>query len=310
MLGRPKNRRRKETKESERRWLPRVNWRRVATSTASILGVCLVVAGVLWALDQPIQTVSVAGRFQRVAPGDVERIVKEHVRGMGLLSVDLATVRKALHEIPWVDAVSVQRAWPRGLNVLVIEQVAAARWGSNGLLNRRGELFATAERHIPPELAQLSGPDGKEAVVAEKYLAVQGRLLQAGLRMTAMRLDARGAWEFDLSDGVTVRLGRRQFDERFEKFMAAALKLVTQRGDDIQYVDMRYTNGFAIGWRGGAAVATSKKDSLGAICPPGGQLNSAAGSDASIRALEGRRPAPSRGVCPAIQSDEDGGRDA
>jgi cell division protein FtsQ len=253
MLGRPKNRRRKEQKGAERRWrLPDINWRRLAVSAASIAAVCAVVAGTLWALDQPIQTVSVSGRFQRVAPVDVERIVREHVRGMGLLSVDLAAVRKALHEVPWVDAVSVQRAWPRGLNVLVIEQVAAARWGESGLLNTRGELFARAERHIPPELAQLSGPEGKESVVAEKYLAVQGRLMQAGLRLTAMRLDARGAWELDLSDGVTVRLGRRQFDERFEKFMSAALKLVTQRGDDIQYIDMRYTNGFAIGWRGGA----------------------------------------------------------
>ena len=34
--------------------------------------------------------------------------------------------------------------------------------------------------------------------------------------------------------------------------MTAALKLVTQRGEDIAYVDMRYTNGFAIGWRGNA----------------------------------------------------------
>jgi cell division septal protein FtsQ len=35
--------------------------------------------------------------------------------------------------------------------------------------------------------------------------------------------------------------------------MSTALKLVTQRGEDIAYVDMRYTNGFAIGWRGAAA---------------------------------------------------------
>ena len=55
--------------------------------------------------------------------------------------------------------------------------------------------------------------------------------MQAGLRLTALRLDARGAWEFDLANGVTVRLGRRQVDERFEKFMNAALKLVTQRGE-------------------------------------------------------------------------------
>jgi cell division protein FtsQ len=251
MLGRRKKNSRKQTTES--RWqLPDINWRTLGMSVGSIAAVCAVAAVVTWTLDQPIQSVSVSGRFQRVAPVDVERVVKQQVRGSGLLSVNLDSVRKAIHTLPWVDAVSVQREWPRGLHVLVIEQVAAARWGETGLLNTRGELFSKDERHMPPELAELSGPQGKEAVVAQRYLAAQGRLIQAGLRLTAMRLDARGAWEFDLSNGVTVRLGRRQIDERFDKFINAALKLVTQRGGDISYVDMRYTNGFAIGWRGRA----------------------------------------------------------
>jgi cell division protein FtsQ len=241
-------------RQAQSRWkLPDINWRALGMSVGSVAGVCAVAAAVTWTLDQPIESVSVAGRFQRVAPMDVERVVKQSVRGAGLLSVNLDNVRKAIHTLPWVDAVSVQRAWPRGLHVLVIEQVAAARWGETGLLNTRGELFSKDEHHIPPELAQLSGPPGKESEVAQRYLAVQGRLIQAGLRLTALRLDARGAWEFDLSNGVAVRLGRRQIDERFDKFIDAAAKLVTQRGDDISYVDMRYTNGFAIGWRGGAS---------------------------------------------------------
>jgi cell division protein FtsQ len=257
LLGRSKKNCRKQTETGL--GLPAINWRGLAMSVGSLAGVCVVAGIVTWTLDQPIQSVSVSGRFQRVAPVDVERVVKQQVRGAGLLSVNLDAVRHAIHTLPWVDAVSVQRAWPRGLRVLVIEQVAAARWGETGLLNTRGELFSRDERHMPTELAQLSGPDGKESVVAQRYLAAQGRLIQAGLRLTAMRLDARGAWEFDLSNGVTVRLGRRQIDERFDKFINAALKLVTQRGDDISYVDMRYTNGFAIGWRGGA-THSAKED--------------------------------------------------
>jgi hypothetical protein len=31
-----------------------------------------------------------------------------------------------------------------------------------------------------------------------------------------------------------------------------AAKLVSQRATDIAYVDMRYSNGFAVGWKGGA----------------------------------------------------------
>lgn len=259
MLGRPKNRRRKA---EERRWrLPALNWRYLGIGAAALAACGCAAAGVMWAFNQPIETVAVEGRFQRVAPVDVERVVKEHLHGVGLLSVDLNKVRAAIHTLPWVDAVSVQRAWPRGLTVLVIEQTAAARWGERGLLNVRGELFDTDERHVPPELAQLEGPEGKEAVVAQRYLAAEGRLAQAGLRLTALRLDARGAWEFDLANGVTVRLGRRQVDERFEKFMNTALKLVSQRGEDIAYVDMRYTNGFAIGWRGAQPPAAQPAES-------------------------------------------------
>ena len=253
MFNRRAHNRRKPAPRA-RRELPALNWRYLGAAAAVLVALGAAMTGAAALFNQPIQTVAVQGRFQRVAPGDVERVVKASLHGAGLLSVDLAAVRRALHTLPWVDAVSVERAWPRGLTVLVIEQSAAARWGERGLLNTRGELFDPDAARIPPELAQLEGPPGKEGLVAQRYLGAEGRLQAAGVRMTALRLDARGAWEFDLANGVTVRLGRRQVDERFEKFMATALKLVTQRGEDIAYVDMRYSNGFAIGWRSGAAA--------------------------------------------------------
>src|SRR5437667_7484946 len=121
MFGRPRNRRRPTERALK---APATNWRAVALSLGTVAGVAAAVSAVSWAFDQPIETVAVTGRFQRVAPVDVERVVKEKVHGAGLLSVDLAAVRHAIHTLPWVDAVSVQRAWPRGLNVLVIEQTA------------------------------------------------------------------------------------------------------------------------------------------------------------------------------------------
>lgn len=251
MISNRRRNRRKQGESSSRFAMPAIDWRRWGATLASVVGITGAIALVTWTLDQPIESVSVSGRFQRVAPTDVERAVKAQVRGTGLVSVDLEGVQRAIEALPWVDTVTVQRAWPHGLQVVVVEQVAAARWRESGLLNTRGELFETEARYVPPELAQLSGPDGKETLVAQRYLATQGRLVEVGMRINALRLDARGAWELDLSNGVTVRLGRRLVDDRFDTFMRTAVKLVAQRPDDISYVDMRYTNGFAIGWKGG-----------------------------------------------------------
>lgn len=257
MIGKPRNRRKQSDRSgsSLRARLPKLSWKRIGMTLMSLAGVGAAAGVVLWSLDQPIDKVKVSGRFARVSAADVDRAVKQQVRNVGLVSVDLDTVRYAIEQIPWVDSVTVQRAWPHGLAVVVTEQVAAARWRQSGLLNTRGELFVADSRHVPLELAQLSGPDGTETEVAKHYLAWQGRVAEAGMRIVALRYDARGAWEFDLANGVTVRLGRRQFDDHFERFMSTAIKVVSQRANDIEYVDMRYTNGFAIGWRGATTVA-------------------------------------------------------
>ena len=253
MIGsRPRNRRRSE----ERSWQwPTVDWRRVMQGAVGLAALTLLVLLLQHALDRPVTAVAVEGRFQRVSPLEVEQAVRERLQGAGLVSADLDGVRRSLEALPWVDRASVARAWPTGLKVNLSEQVAAARWGANGLLNSRGELFISEARFVPVELPRLSGPLGTEGTVAQRYLAIQGRLAEGGVRLAALRLDARGAWEIDLDNGVSVRLGRRDVDERFERFAAAALRLVAQRGAEIAYVDMRYSNGFATGWRNGTRVA-------------------------------------------------------
>jgi cell division protein FtsQ len=165
------------------------------------------------------------------------------------MSADLDVIQRAVESVPWVDHARVQRRWPNSLHVTVIEETAVARWDQSGLLNTRGQLFVREAAHVPAELPRLSGPDGTEAEVAERYLAAQGRMLEAGMRIAALRLDERGAWEIDLDNGVTVRLGRRDVDERLERFVHTASQVIAHRMNEISYVDMRYSNGFAIGWR-------------------------------------------------------------
>ncbi|MDE2304141.1 MAG: cell division protein FtsQ/DivIB, partial [Gammaproteobacteria bacterium] len=212
-------------------------------------------------------------------PVEIEKAIAPYLSG-GLMSANLDAIRRAVEAIPWVDQVRVQRRWPTSLGLTVIEQTPAARWNGTGLLNRRGELFIRDATLIPPELPALSGPPGSESQVAQLYLANEPLVVEAGMRIAAVRLDARGAWEVDLSNGLTVRLGRSHVEQRLQSFVRTAAPIVAQRVAEIAYVDMRYANGFAVGWR---TVATP---AAGTAAAPG---TSGAGAKPPAQA---RTPAP------------------
>jgi cell division protein FtsQ len=253
-----RNRIKNRAKAEKRRWRwPKfvTDWRLHARRAALLLLLVAGLGALTWALDRPIRVISMDGSFQRVSPGQIEKAVAPFAQA-GFMSADLDAIQRAIEGVPWVEQARVQRRWPNSLHVTVIEQTAAARWGESGLLNTHGELFVRDAAHVPAELPRLSGPDGTEAQVAQRYLSIQGRMLEAGMRIAALRLDERGAWEMDLDSGVTVRLGRRQVEERIDRFIRTASPVIAHRLSEITYVDMRYSNGFAIGWRNQATPAS------------------------------------------------------
>jgi len=211
-----------------------------------------VVAAGLWGavllLDRPIRQVIVQGPFERVSVLQVEAAVGD-LRDAGFLGVRLDAVRARIVAIDWVDDAVVRRRWPAELEIVVIEQVPAASWGASGLLNTRGELFVRDTRHVPPELPRLHGPEGTERLVARRYLDARVALAAVGFGLRTLELDARGSWRMELSNGIEVRLGREAFERRLRRFARIAAPLLTSRVAEVGYIDLRYSRGFAVGWR-------------------------------------------------------------
>ncbi|MBT8136660.1 MAG: cell division protein FtsQ/DivIB [Gammaproteobacteria bacterium] len=221
--------------------------------TAAVVVVAVLV---VLLLDRPLTKVTIDGPFQRVTAVQLEAIVRSHLPA-SVLRADIADIRASLNAVDWVDRAAVRRRWPDELHVIITEQVPAARWGERGLLNTRGELFLREARHVPAELPRLDGPEGSEWQVAQRYLWMRDRLLAAGLGLAAVQLDARGAWQLRLTNGIEVRLGRDDSDKRIELFVEVVAPLIAPRAGEVAYVDMRYSNGFAVG-RGEAAVRTAE----------------------------------------------------
>lgn len=213
------------------------------------------VAGVyfisLWALDSQIDSVRIEGPFERVSAMQVEAAITPYLND-GFLTTDLRTVQRAISNLPWVARASVRRSWPAALSVSITEEHAAARWHKDGLLNTYGELFVEHASHIPAELPHLSGPAGTELQVARRFFDLNTKLEQRGLMAITLAVDERGSWELGLSNGMQVRFGAVAVEERTARFLNALDSALTVVADKVDYIDMRYTNGFAVGWKAGS----------------------------------------------------------
>ncbi|HJR68410.1 MAG TPA: cell division protein FtsQ/DivIB [Gammaproteobacteria bacterium] len=254
MFGPKANRRRVESRVARvrlptvgARWLRRLR----AALLVPVMAACLYgfYKGVELLLDQPVRKLVVEGTFQRVTPIQVEAAIADALGG-GFLTANLSALRERVEALDWVDRANVGRSWPDTLIVRVAEHQAAARWGDSGLLNVRGELFTERSQHALPELPSLAGPPGSERDVARRYLAVRGKLAEADLSLESLALDERGAWHLVLGGGQVIRLGRRDIDERLYRFFAVVAPALAAVLPRVDYVDLRYTNGFAVGWRG------------------------------------------------------------
>lgn len=254
-MARKQAKRRKQKKAAFR--MPKI---RVGRIVAPLVAVGIVVATyqlTIAMLDRTITSIEISGPFQRVTPLQIEEAISDEIE-KGFIGADLGRIRAQIGALPWIDQARVARRWPSRIAIAVTEQVPAAIWGERGLLNTRGDLFVQDARHIPAELPRLSGPDDSSARVARRYLEVRDQLIPVGLDLRSVHLDARGSWQMTLANGIEVRLGRRDVDARTDLFLAVVADIITGRAADIDYVDMRYGNGFTIGWKSGLPNSTDE----------------------------------------------------
>lgn len=235
-------------------------------SRGSILGVILLVvllgAGgrALWLwLDRPIERVSIRGDLEHVSADYLRGKLAPLVRGQTWLSVNLDTLRARARNIEWLDEVRVSRHWPNALTFELFEQQPVARWNDTSLLNPRGEPFLRDGVAVDEELPDLAGPGGSGAEVLGWYDHLQNQLKPLGLQVTQLRLEDRGAWRFQVNDGLWVMLGRNAREERLARFVAAWRRQLNSQASRIRYIDLRYPNGVAVAWHGESDAKLAEK---------------------------------------------------
>ncbi len=217
--------------------------------------------GLQWLQDPwrfPLEVIKIQGDFRYLDKARLQAVVEPHLDG-GFFTVDVGKVCEVIESMPWVASATVKRIWPDRLTVQVTEQLPVAHWGEDGYLNERGESFVPEPTQVAGDLPALAGPDGHEATVLETYRAMSRALAPTGLRVAGVTLDDRRAWRLRTGSGIALDLGRADTRRRLQRFVQAWPTVFVGRVDDLQRVDLRYSNGFSVRWQQANAKTNNSK---------------------------------------------------
>jgi cell division protein FtsQ len=206
----------------------------------------LVVGAILLRVSQlpefALREVRIGGELKHVTRGEIEDVVRRELKG-SFFTLDLVRARGAFERLPWVRAVAVRRQWPAGLDVALEEHQPFARWGAAALVNNHGEVFHAAYEGPLPLFA---GPEGAAREIAIQYRYFRRSLAVIGETPVEVRVSARRAWQLKLESGLTLALGRENIEARLARFVATQPRAAAVLGRRVDYVDLRYANGYAV----------------------------------------------------------------
>lgn len=234
----------------------RINWAWFRRG-AYLLGVAAVLGWLLYTANDPqtlpVKKISAVGTFVHVD----EKMLHDAVAGTldgGYFRMDMQKIKQVVETIPWIDKASIRRVWPDTLAIEITEQTVLAQWANGGLVNMRGEIFSPEKSSYPVGLPIFSGQTGMEQKLTDYFKSSQQIFTGLDLVVTEIHMDARRAVSLRLSNGIDVILGREQIEARMQRFARIYKKVLAERVNEIARVDLRYSNGLAVGWRGKTPV--------------------------------------------------------
>lgn len=215
----------------------------------------------------PVTSIDISGEMPYSQRSDIINAIDQVDMG-NFFQVDVNEVQSYVLNLPWVYSVAVRKQWPNKLKIYVVDQNPIALWNGDFLINQTGQVFQADIERINHYLPNFFGPEGSELLALENYKDLNALLDFKALKIDELVLSERFSWQLTLDDGVTLNLGREERIERIQRFMdvypiiKAQLKAkkITekQQNQAVDYIDLRYDTGLAVGWKTVDSITQNK----------------------------------------------------
>lgn len=180
---------------------------------------------------------------------DIREVAKKYVRSKSFFNVDINYLQSKIENIDWISSANIRRSYPNEIIIFVTEHIPIAIWNNKDYLNQYGEIFTANKNNN--KFPILISKNNKNKIIFEYLSLFSNDLIRHNINEKVVKIieDDIRSISVILSSGFTIKLGSKNVKEKIDIFFKVYQTLNSSDLSKMRYIDMRYSNGFSVGWK-------------------------------------------------------------
>ncbi len=181
--------------------------------------------------------------------GKIFEISNNYLKKKSFFTMDIDYLREKIEKIDWVKNVIIRRSYPDEVKIYIEEHIPVAIWNNDYYLDEFGKIFSA--HNINSDLPLIVSSSNRNNIIFKYFTLLSKIILDNKIDDKIIKIqenEIRSLSVFFLS-GLKVEFGSSNITNKINIFFKAYKTLNSSDLKKIRYIDMRYSNGFSIGWK-------------------------------------------------------------
>ena len=197
----------------------------------------------------PISDIRLGQKSLNVNENEIFRIAEKYLKNKSFFNIKLDHLKNSIEKVAWVKNAYIRRSYPNEVIIFLEEYNPVAVWNNDFYISENGHIFSANK--IEKKLPKINSFSNRNIIVFEYFSLISDGILKNKINEKILQIKENEIRSLTvlLASNVAIKFGSQNIKERIAIFFKAYKTLKSSDLKKIRYIDMRYSNGFSIGWK-------------------------------------------------------------
>jgi len=201
-----------------------------------------------WSDLWPVKNIVFSGEVEHFNAVQVKQLIEKQ-QNIGMLSIDIETLRLQINKSPWIKDVAIRKRWPDALIFSFQESQPIAVVNSEYLFED-GQTVPRSKNLVENNLLEIlvekvaTNSRVELVELSKKLKKIDAEFQSYSFDVARFNIDENRNWTIEIANKFNIKVGRKHQQQRIDRFFKVYAAIENKK--NLKNVDLRYNNGLAV----------------------------------------------------------------